>query len=158
MRKFLFVLICLLLIGALASAEGLDAVYDYVAAQGFEIDSDAPNGFEGVPVPFCLCMETKMTVGDDIVIPMCYVIWGESDQVFAAGGTDDESAAKARQLYVDVLGLYDWQVACYSFGSDVPLAYNLGTYSIENAPEPQAEYDTLTDYTAAVYEYILTNP
>lgn len=158
MKRVLVLIFALLIVVPLASAESLDAVYDYVTAQGFEVSSDAPNGFEGAPVPFCLCMETKMTVGDDIVIPMCYVIWGEGDQIHAAGGTDDESAAKARQLYVDVLGLYDWQVARYSNGADVSLGYNLSAYSDSGTPEGVTEYDTLTDYTAAVYEYILTNP
>ena len=134
MKRWIAILLVALLLTSVALAESLDAVGAYVKQQGYTASSERNrSGVVG-------CFFTENEKGADALA------WSDAKKVYTITGKKTGDALK--QLYVELLGMADWEAGVYYIGDDAQFAFN--------APDVASArtYKTLRTYTKAVSDHV----
>ena len=134
LKRMIAVLLAAVLLTGFALAEDIAVVGDYVAQMGYKAET-AKNKSGAI-----VCDYYEPAKGAHSLV------WSDKKTVYTITTTRKKDAMKA--LYVDLLGMYDWDSCTYTAGDEVQFAFN--------APSINAvkSYKTLTNYTKAVQKYI----
>lgn len=132
MKRLFALMLVLALITGIALAEEVAAVNTYVERQGYKIAS--------------VKNKTRLTgcwftEGDDTDT----LQWSDKDRVYTVSGAAD---TELRNLYGEIVGMFEWDTCTYTAGGKVQFAYN--------APEITAvkSYKTLKNYARYLSEYL----
>lgn len=132
MKRFFAILLAVALLTGLALAEQVSDINAYVERQGYKVASiKNKSKLEG-------CWFTE---GDDTDT----LQWSDKSRVYTVSAN---ASAELRDLYGELIGMYEWDTCTYAVGDKVQFAYN--------APEISAakSYKTLKNYVKYVGEYL----
>ena len=134
MKRFVAILLALVLLTGIALAEQIADVNAYVERQGYKIAS-VKNKTRLIG-----CWFTEGTDTDTLQ-------WSDQSRVYTVSGAAD---TELRLLYGDIASLYEWDTCTYAIGDKVQFAYN--------APEISSvkSYKTLKNYVKYLNEYLET--
>lgn len=134
MKKLVSLLLALMLIAGIALAEGVDVVGDYVSSLGYTASSEKNrSGMIG-------CYFTETSKGADALA------WSDAKKIYTITGKRSGDALK--QLYVELLGMAEWEAGVYYIDDAALYAFN--------APDVNSErtYKTLRTFTKAVTDHV----
>lgn len=134
MKRFVAILLALVLLTGIALAEQIADVNAYVERQGYKIAS-VKNKTRLIG-----CWFTEGTDTDTLQ-------WSDQSRVYTVSGAAD---TELRLLYGDIASMYEWDTCTYAIGDKVQFAYN--------APEISSvkSYKTLKNYVKYLNEYLET--
>lgn len=132
MKRFFAILLVAALLTGFALAESVADVTAYVERQGY----DAASIKNKTKIIGCWFVE-----GTD----MDTLQWSDKTRVYTVSG---RAGSGMRDLYGELIGMYDWDTCTYTVGDKVQFAYN--------APEITSvkTYKTLNNYVKYVGEYL----